>query len=371
MGSVHITKKDRAKEFDNMSKRNKTIDLGLKKLTGKARVNATEQFEGMNEYEINEVLSNMTRDELNEVKASLGDASEANDAVTPAGGKAKGKNRPADQDNTIDAKADTVDDVTPEGKVKPVKAPARKADKAAVKEAVEEMFEGQDLSEEFKGKAAVVFEAVVNGKIEESLVALEEQFEAKLDEQVDLAVDDLADKVGTYMDYVVETWLSDNTVAIDRGIQSEMAESLMIGLRDLFVEHNLDVSEETVDVVESVSAELEDTKTKLNASMNENIELKSALDLSVKTDAFDAIAEGLTDIQTEKLKTLSENIDYNSVGDFKEKVEILKENYFSKENKEVLVEATDLNGEIAPEDTTVIDATMNHYVDAISKNIRN
>ena len=307
-------------------------------------------------------------DQLDEVKASMGDESEANDPVAAPGGNAKGKNRPADQNVTVDPKADTVDNVTPEGKAKPVKAPKRLADKAAVKEAVDGMFEGSDLTEDFKGKAAVIFESVVNTKIEESLVALEEQFDAQLDEQVELAVTGLAESVGSYLDDSVETWLEENKVAIDRGIQAEMAESLIAGLHTLFVEHNLDVSEEKVDVVESMSVEMDEMKAQLNDALNESIELKKTLAESEKVEAFDEIAEGLSDVQAEKLKKLSESVEHSDVSDFKSKVAILKENYFSKD-KTALTEAADLDGEIETDKEVAIDPTMDFYANAISRNI--
>jgi hypothetical protein len=240
-----------------------------------------------------------------------------------------------------------------------------------MKEAVDAMFAGDDLSEEFKEKATVVFEAAVNAKLTEEVAKLEEEFEAKLDEQAELAVNELVEKVDSYLDYVVEQWMEANEVAIEKGIRNEIAESFIEGLRELFVEHSINIPEEDVDVLADITEQLEETEAALNEAKNEAIELRKQLDESKREDAFETIAEGLTDTQSEKLKALTEGLEFGNLDDYTRKVEIIKENYFGDSKK---VELTEEVGEIDPieEGTTEVsvDPTVARYADAISRTLR-
>lgn len=310
-------------------------------------------------------------EKLDEVKASMGDESMANDPVPAAGGNAKGKNRKADMNKSVDPKADEIEDdvKTPQADGSKSKAPARKADKAAVKEAVEEIFNGQDLSEDFKGRASVVFEAVVNQRIAEEAEMLEEAFEARLDEQVGLAIEELAAGLDGYLNSLAESWMEKNAVAVDRGIKAEMAESLMDGLKSLFTEHNIDVSEEKVDAMASVTAQLEETEERLNEALNKNVELNNELSEAKQREAFDEITEGLTDTQVEKIKTLSENVDFTSVSEYREKVSIIKENFVAESVKTADNNVVQLDEEIEADAEVTLDPVMSRYAEAISKNI--
>lgn len=311
------------------------------------------------------------KDQLLEVKAD-GEDSETSDPVTPAGGMPK--KRRADVKKTVDGKADDIEDdvKTPQntsGGTK--KAPPRKADKAKVKESIEEMFDGQDLSEEFKNKAGVVFEAALTSAINEELTALEEEFEEKLTEQTALAVDELVEKVDTYLDYVVETWMEENQVAIDRGIKVEMAESFMSGLMELFSSHNIEVAEDKVDVVADLSDKLEETEEKLNESLNEIIELRKKVVTTERREALDDLCEGLTETSAEKLRALVKDVDADTIDSYKEKVKIIRENYF-KDSK-VITEDTDVVDSIETEDNEVerkVDPEVLSIVKSISQSIR-
>jgi hypothetical protein len=291
-------------------------------------------------------MSHEELDQLDEVKAT-GEESEANDPVAPEGGSPK-KNRKGDKE-----------------------AGEKTAPKAGMKEAVDAMFAGDDLSEEFKEKATVVFEAAVNAKLTEEVAKLEEEFEAKLDEQAELAVNELVEKVDSYLDYVVEQWMEANEVAIEKGIRNEIAESFIEGLRELFVEHSINIPEEDVDVLADITEQLEETEAALNEAKNEAIELRKQLDESKREDAFETIAEGLTDTQSEKLKALTEGLEFGNLDDYTRKVEIIKENYFGDSKK---VELTEEVGEIDPieEGTTEVsvDPTVARYADAISRTLR-
>ena len=307
-------------------------------------------------------MSEKELDQLDELKADGEDSSTA-DPVTGAGGAVK--KRKADATNAPE-KADTIDVKTPEGSAGK-KAPARSADKG-MKESVEEMFAGADLSEDFKEKATVVFEAAVNAKLQEEVTRIEEQFEAKLDEQVEVAISDIVEKVDTYLDYVVEQWMEDNKVAIERGIRSEIAESFIEGLKDLFVEHNINLPEEEVDVIADMAEQLEATEAKLDAAINESIELKKALTESKKAEILESYTKDLTETQAEKFRALTEGVEYSDLDELSRKVKIINEQYFGA--KTVLSESLSEIDPIEEATTQKIDPAMAAYAQAISKTIR-
>lgn len=332
-------------------------------------------------------MADKDNDQLDEVKAT-GENSSTMDPVTPAGGSPKGKNRKADKNASAYPVSDVEDEANekkpggePFDKTSPAerkgtgkKAPPRRADKTAMKESVEEMFEGQDLSEDFKTKAAVVFEAAVNNQLAEHAEQLEEEFAERLEEQTTLAVNELIEQVDTYLDYVVEQWMEDNELAIDRGIKAEMAESFMNGLFNLYQEHNINVPEESEDVLDEMAEALEKMEDRLDEVLEENIQLKSALTEAAKADIYDQVCEGLTETQAEKLIRLSEGISYEDEDDFAEKVEIIKESYFgaSSESKTLTEELGDDNDPIddVTEHTVTGDPEVNRYAAAISKTLR-
>lgn len=326
-------------------------------------------------------MANQKIEQLDELKAT-GENSATMDPVTPAGGDPRKKNRPADLSKSVNPTADEIEDTvkTPQGTAfnnkSPAegpgtgkKAPPRMADKSAMKESVEEMFAGQDLSEEFKERATVIFEAAVNAKINEEVSRLEEEFEEKLNEQAEIAINELIEKVDSYLDYVVEKWMEENELAIESGIRTEMAESFMSSLKDLFVEHNIDLPEDKADIFAEMAEEIEITENRLAEEIEENIALRKALAESYKQDVLEEISEGLTQTQAEKLEKLSEGVEYDSIEDYKRKVTIIKENYFGGKT------LTESVGEIDPiEEETVekryIDPTMAKYADAISRSLR-
>lgn len=325
------------------------------------------------------------KDQLDEVKAT-GENSSTADPVTPAGGSPKGKNRRADKNASAYPVSDVEDEANekkpggePFDSTSPAekkgtgkKAPARRADKGAVKESVEEMFEGQDLSEEFKERASVVFESVVNSTINEELERLEEEFDERLEEQTTIAVNELIENVDMYLDNVVETWMEENEVAIESGIKTEMAESFMAGLFNLYTEHNINVPEESEDVLEEMSKTIDELEGRLDETINENIEMSRELEEAYKSDVYDEVCEGLTETQAEKLVKLSEAIDFEDRETFEEKVNIIKENYFKGDMKNLTETVGDDNDEIETLDETLHteDPDVGRYAKAISRTIR-
>lgn len=314
-------------------------------------------------------MSDQEFEQLDEVKAT-GEDSEANDPVTPAGGDPKKKNRKADMSKSVDPKADEIEDdvKTPQASADK-KAPARKADKNGMKESVEEMFAGQDLSEDFKERATVVFEAAVNSRLLEEVERLEEEFEEKLEEQATAAVNELVENVDSYLDYVVEKWMEENELAIENGIRTEMAESFIAGLHDLFVEHNIEVPEDKVDAFAQMAEELEGKDAELNEAINDTIELRKQLAEAHKQDVFEEISEGLTDTQREKLAKLAEGVEFDDIEGYTAKVEIIKENYFG--GKTLTEEADEIDPiEEEATETQYVDPNVAQYAAAISKTLR-
>lgn len=249
------------------------------------------------------------------------------------------------------------------------KSATRKADKS-MGEAVAEIFGNEDLSEEFKEKATVIFEAVVHERVATEIAHLEEEFSSQLDEQAEIATRDLAKKVDSYLDYVTEQWVEDNKLAVDRGIRADIAESFILGLKELFSEHRIDVPEEEVDLVAEMAEQIEELQAKLNEEVNSTLEIRKELDEARKSDVFDEIAEGLADTQSEKLRSLTEGLEFVDLVDYSRKVNIIKDNYFGKT---AIVEEFD---GLDPVDTDVegtkyIDPSIARYAASITKTFRN
>jgi hypothetical protein len=302
-------------------------------------------------------MSDQELDQLDEFKAD-GDDSEVMEP-TPA----NAKKRKADKTTAKEA-ADAVD----ESETKVTKEPTRKADKS-MGEAVDEIFGGEELSEEFKERASVLFEAVVLEKVNVEVARLEEEFSSKLDEQAELATEDLTKKVDAYLDYVAEQWMEENKLAVESGIRSDIAESFISGLKELFSEHRIDVPDEEVDLVAEMAEKIEELEKSLNEQIDTNIEVSKELDEAKKSDVFDILSEGLADTQAEKLRSLTEGLEYVDLDDYSRKVEIIKENYFGKS---AIVEETDELDPVNEEsDTKYVDPQMALYAKSISKTFRN
>ena len=293
--------------------------------------------------------------DLDEAKAT-GEDSVAADAVTPAGGAVK--KRKGDVKKSADPKADNIED--------DVKTPQGSND-TGLKEAVERLFEGTDLSEDFKTQTVAIFEAAVQEKVLAERTTLEEKFESDLQEQVNASVDELVEKVDQYLDYVVESWMEDNKVSVESNIKVEVAESLLTSIKGLVIEHNMEISDEQVDVVADLEAKLEESATKYNDIVEQMIEVREAKEQADLAIAFKTISEDLTDTQAEKLRVLSEGVSYESVEEYSTKVEAIKANYFV-ESAPVQEDETDLlQEETAEEAKPVIDPSMARYAESLGR----
>ena len=227
------------------------------------------------------------------------------------------------------------DSVTPEGGVSKPKL----ADKG-LKESINGLFEGTDLSEEFKANVAMVFEAAVTEAVALKVEELKLEQEAALEEAAELmeekvsdavaeSIEEIVENLDKYLDYAVSEWMEENKLEVESGIKVEMAESLMSGLKTLFEEHNIDVSEETIDIVSELEETNESTKAELNSVLNKNLALKEEVAALKAELVFNDLSEDLSVTQVERLRTLSENLDIDNLDDFTKNVKSLKETFFT------------------------------------------
>jgi hypothetical protein len=221
--------------------------------------------------------------------------------------------------------------------------------------------EGEELSEDFKEKAKTIFEAAVVSRLNEEMERMHEDYAKVLEEEIESVKSTLAESVDEYLTYAVGQWMTKNELAIEHGIKTEMAESMLTGLKQVFVENYIDLPEEKVDVVEEIQTQLQTMETKLNESIEENVELSRHLGGYIKNGIVTEIAEGLSLSQREKLTSLAEAVEFENEETFKNKVSTLRESYFSTK-PEVTTVTEDVQVENAP-----TGEAMSAYAAAISR----
>ncbi len=208
----------------------------------------------------------------------------------------------------------------------------RRIKEVDVSEHVEALVNGEgDLSEEFKRKAATVFEAAVKSKIRTEVERLEEEYESKLNESVESATEEMVEKVDTYLNYVTEEWMKENEIAVERGLKGEIAEDFISGLKQLFEDHYIDVPDEKYDILEAQSEKISELEGKLSETIEKNVSLKDNNAKLVREQVISEVSEDLADTEVEKFKSLTEDVDYSDEESFREKLDTLKENYFPKQ----------------------------------------
>lgn len=242
--------------------------------------------------------------------------------------------------------------------------------KGAVKEDVAELFAGEQLSEEFKEKTAVLFEAAVNAKVIAEVARIEEEYETKLEEEVAQVTDTLTEQIDHYMSYVAQNWLEENQVAIDNSLRNELAEDFIMGLRNLFAEHYVQFPDEQVDAVEALAEKVEELEARLNEQLEKNIELSAIAEERNKEKIFAEVSEGLALTQVDKFKTLTEGVEFeNNPDNYKKKLEIVKEKYFG-----IKQAPSTLNEEVeeptATQEVKYLEPQIANYAKAISRTIK-
>jgi len=198
-----------------------------------------------------------------------------------------------------------------------------------VSEHVNALVDGEgDLSEEFKSKAATIFEAAVKSKVRSEVERMEDEYKTELEENITTTKDELTEKVDTYLNYVVEEWMKENELAIERGLKGEIAEDFISGLKQLFEDHYVDVPDEKYDVLEAQSEKISELEGRINEMMEEQIQSKSENAELVKEQVMSEVSSDLADTEVEKFKGLVEDVDFSNAASYREKLETLKESYF-------------------------------------------
>ena len=199
-----------------------------------------------------------------------------------------------------------------------------------IEEDVNALLGGEELSEQFRAKAKTIFEAALISKVTEIKEALEIQYSEALAEEVEVVKEELSNRVDAYLEYVSDEWFTENALAIEGGLKTEMTESFLEGMKGLFEEHYVTIPEDKYDVLESMVDKLDDMETKLNEQIEKNISLNKRLAESVADGILDQVSEGLASTQKEKLASLAESVEFESEVEYREKLETLKESYFSR-----------------------------------------
>ena len=230
-----------------------------------------------------------------------------------------------------------------------------------------------DLSEEFKDKAATIFEAAVKTRIQEQTKILEAQYEEKLSAETETVKEAMVEKVDSYLNYVVEEWMKENELAVERGIRTEIAEDFITGLKDLFKEHYIDVPEEKYNVLDDLTNQNKKLEEKLNEQIAKNVDLSKEVSSSAKSKAINEVASDLADTEKEKFEKMAENVEYDSADKFREKLETIKESYFPKSKIEETASKDEVDSVAAnvPGDfTSGKSDAMAAYTAAITKNLK-
>ena len=238
-----------------------------------------------------------------------------------------------------------------------------------IKADVDALIGDADLSEEFKQKAATIFETAIKAKVKEESQRLQGEYETKLKEDTETQKAELVEKVDSYLNYVVEEWMQENKIAIERGIKGEIAEDFIGGLKKLFEDHYIDVPDEKYNVLEDQASKIEDLEKKLNEEIEKNVELNKSNGELKKEEIIAKSSEDLTDVQKEKFNKLAEEVEYSNEEDFTSKVKTIKESYFgtkeeAKSNDIDDVAVGDGSEQVDPADLT---NSMAAYTAAISK----
>ena len=228
-----------------------------------------------------------------------------------------------------------------------------------------------DLSEEFKDKAATIFETAVKTRIKEQTKILEAQYEEKLASEKETIKEAMTEKVDSYLNYVVEEWMKENELAVERGIRTEIAEDFITGLKDLFKEHYIDVPEEKYNVLDDLTNQNKKLEDKLNEQIEKNVELSKKVSDADRSSIVAEISDDLADTEKEKFTSMAENVEYDSAEKFREKLETIKESYFPKKKIEESSSKDDVDSVAAnaPATESNTDA-MAAYTAAITKNIK-
>ena len=240
-----------------------------------------------------------------------------------------------------------------------------------VKEDIDAIVSGEELSEDFKTKAATIFEAAVSAKVisevNERLQVFEEEYKKELSEAKDEYITNMSEKIDGYLNYVVEEWMKENELAVEKGIRSELVEDFMTGLKNLFQEHYIDIPEEKVDLVDDLFEKVEELEKQLDESINTNVDVKKELAKFKKEEVLRSVSEELAETEKEKLTKLADGIDYEDDGQYQEKLKVLKENSFPKASDTPQTISEEVENTETEELEESVDPSISRYVNAMKR----
>ena len=240
-----------------------------------------------------------------------------------------------------------------------------------VKEDIEAIVNGEDLSEEFKTKASTIFEAAVSAKVlsevNQRIDELETNYKKEITEAKEEHLSTVTEKVDGYLNYVTEEWMKENELAVEKGIRSELVEDFMTGLKNLFTEHYIDIPEEKVDLVDDLFEKVEELEQKLDESINTSVDIKKELAEYRKAETLREVSEDLADTEKEKLGKLADGIDFEDKSQYSEKLEVIKENYFPKQQSETITEELENTEKEQDSSESSVDPVMSKYASALTR----
>jgi len=238
---------------------------------------------------------------------------------------------------------------------------------SGMKEDIDALMNGEELSEDFRTKATTIFEAAVMSRITEETARLEESYAEQLAEEVESIKEGLVEKVDGYLGYIVEQWVQENELALESGMKSEIMESFIEGMKSLFAEHYIDVPEEKFDVLGDMQEQITALESKLNEQVETNVELSKAVNEQKRVNAIAEAADGLTDTEVEKFAALAEELAYEDIDTFGSKLQTIRENYFGQTKQSAVVQSVVSDTPIETlTETAKIDPSVAKYVSALN-----
>ena len=242
-------------------------------------------------------------------------------------------------------------------------------DKIDVEEDLNALIAGEELSEEFQEKARTIFEAAIRTKVAEITETVKAQYEETLVEEVKAIKEELQDRLDSYLEYVADEWVSENELAIEHGLKTEMTESFLEGMKKLFEDHYVTIPEEKYDVIESMVDKLDEMESKLNEQIDKNVALNKRLAESTADVIFAEVTEGLAQTQRDKLATLAENVEFESENGYREKLETLKESYFPSNTSTPNSKSENLTEESEATDyqSKAVSSVMERYLQTMTR----
>ena len=322
-----------------------------------------------------EVMVSEEQQEVTEAKfdGAVSDGSSLG-SVEDLGGPTPQNAKPDDESNKLKTPSQTQASAP---KTKPSDASPQKAESVEAQNAdgeglievdlsadVAALVDGEELSEEFKEKATTIFEAAVVSRLNEEVERVHNEYAATLSEEVEAVKTQLAEQVDEYLTYAVQSWIDANQLQVESGLKSEIAESVVEGLKKVFLENHIEVPEEKIDVVDSMASELDSMEAKLNEQIDKNVELTAQVGALVKNGIVNELAEGLASTEREKLVGLAEGVEFENEESFRNKVAMLKESYFPSKPA---TGAETIAEDVQPVVDTQMTDSMNKYVDALRR----